>query len=186
MSIKKYTILFSEKGGAHEFAKTVQKNKGKKHVDYRVGTKAESYFQAHSKEMVADFRTNNPNVKRSPKKIKEMFIESVQATKVLNAGMTTDEAIRKVRYSRTYMSKDKQKIQSTRDSLKKFGFGLNQTKALQYSNNLRQSSDRYTGEYIGTGKYAGNIVIILHGVNGQSIGLGFDYNPELLKQLGLM
>ena len=186
MSIKKYTILFSEKGGAHEFAKTVQKNKGKKHVDYRVGTKAESYFKAHSKEMVADFRTNNPNVKRSPKKIKEMFIESVQATKVLNAGMTTDEAIRKVRYSRTYMSKDKQKIQSTRDSLKKFGSGLNQTKALQYSNNLRQSSDRYTGEYIGTGKYAGNIVIILHGVNGQSIGLGFDYNPELLKQLGLM
>ena len=186
MSIKKYTILFSEKGGAHEFAKTVQKNKGKKHVDYRVGTKAESYFKAHSKEMVADFRINNPNVKRSPKKIKEMFIESVQATKVLNAGMTTDEAIRKVRYSRTYMSKDKQKIQSTRDSLKKFGFGLNQTKALQYSNNLRQASDRYTGEYISTGKYAGNIVIILHGVNGQSIGLGFDYNPELLKQLGLM
>ena len=186
MSIKKYTILFSEKGGAHEFAKTVQKNKGKKHVDYRVGTKAESYFKAHSKEMVADFRTNNPNVKRSPKKIKEMFIESVQATKVLNAGMTTDEAIRKVRYSRTYMSKGKQKIQSTRDSLKKFGFGLNQTKSLQYSNDLRQSSDRYTGEYIGTGKYAGNIVIILHGVNGQSTGVGFDYNPELLKQLGLM
>ena len=186
MSIKKYTILFSEKGGAHEFAKTVQKNKGKKHVDYRVGTKAESYFKAHSKEMVADFRTNNPNVKRSPKKIKEMFIESVQATKVLNAGMTTDEAIRKVRYSRTYMSKGKQKIQSTRDSLKKFGFGLNQTRALQYSNNLRLSSDRYTGEYIATGKYAGNIIIILHGVNGQSTGLGFDYNPELLKQLGLM
>lgn len=179
-------MLFSEKGGAHEFAKSVQKNKGKKHVDYRVGTKAESYFKAHSKEMLADFRTNNPNVKRSPKKIKEMFIESVQATKVLNAGMTTDEAIRKVRYSRTYMSKDKQKIQSTRDSLKKFGFGLNQTKALQYSNNLRQASDRYTGEYIATGKYAGNIVIILHGVNGKSIGLGFDYNPELLKQLGLM
>ena len=100
--------------------------------------------------------------------------------------MTTDEAIRKVRYSRTYMSKSKQKIQSTRDSLKKFGFGLNQTKALQYSNDLRQSSDRYTGEYIGTGKYAGNIVIILHGVNGQSTGVGFDYNPELLKQLGLM
>ena len=179
-------MLFSEKGGAHEFAKTVQKNKGKKHVDYRVGTKAESYFKAHSKEMVADFRINNPNVKRSPKKIKEMFIESVQATKVLNAGMTTDEAIRKVRYSRTYMSKGKQKIQSTRDSLKKFGFGLNQTRALQYSNDLRYSSDRYTGEYISTGKYAGNIVIILHGVNGQSTGLGFDYNPELLKQLGLM
>ena len=186
MSIKKYTMLFSEKGGAHEFAKTVQKNKGKKHVDYRVGTKAESYFKAHSKEMVADFRTNNPNVKRSPKKIKEMFIESVQATKVLNAGMTTDEAIRKVRYSRTYMSKGKQKIQSTRDSLKKYGFGLNQTRALQYSNDLRQSSDRYTGEYISTGKHAGNVVIIVHGVNGQSMGLGFNYNPEILKQLGLM
>ena len=77
-------------------------------------------------------------------------------------------------------------IESTRLTLKQFGIGLNQTRSLQYSAELRKSGEGYTGEYISTGKYAGNIVIIMHGVNGQGIGLGFDYKPELLKQLGLM
>ncbi len=188
MSIRKYYELFSEQGGAHQFRKDTVMRKGskKKHVDYKIGTKAESYFNDHKKEIVADFRAIHPNDKITPKEVKEAFIEAVMATKTLNAGMTTDEAIRKVRYSRNYMTKDKQKIQSTRDSLKKFGIGLNQTRALQYSNDLRQASDRYTGEYIATGKYAGNVVIIMHDENGNSVTLGFEYNPQILTQLGLM
>ena len=187
MSIKNYYKLFSEENGAHSFTTvTTKSGKTKKGIDYTLGRRAEIYFNNNKEAIVADWRIVHPDSKKRPYQIKEAFIEAVMATKALNVGLSTTDAIRKVRYSRNYMTGEKQMIESTRMSLKQFGIGLNKTRSLKYSAELRKSGDGYTGQYISTGKYAGNIVIIMHGVNGQSIGLGFDYNPELLKQLGLM
>lgn len=187
MSIKNYFKQFSEENGAHSYTTiTTKSGKTKKGLDYTLGRRAEIYFNNNKKEIVADWRIVHPDSKKKPYQIKEAFIEAVMATKALNVGLSTTDAIRKVRYSRNYMAGEKQMIESTRMTLKQFNIGLNQTRALKYSKDLRKSDERYTGEYISTGKYAGNIVIIMHGVNGLSTGLGFDYNPELLKQLGLM
>ena len=187
MSIKSYYNQFADENGAHSYTTvTTKSGKTKKVIDYKVSRSAEAYFDKNKESIVADWRIVHPDSKKRPYQIKEAFIEAVRVTKALNVGLSTPDAIRKVRYSRNYMTGEKQMIESTRLTLKQFGIGLNQTRSLKYSADLRKSGDGYTGQYISTGKYAGNIVIITHGVNGQSIGLGFDYNPELLKQLGLM
>ena len=187
MSIKSYYNQFADENGAHSYTTvTTKSGKTKKVIDYKVSISAEAYFNKNKESIVADWRTVHPDSKKKPYQIKEAFIEAVRVTKALNVGLETKDAIRKVRYSRNYMTGERSMIESTRLTLKQFGIGLNQTRSLQYSADLRKSGDGYTGQYISTGKYAGNIVIITHGVNGQSIGLGFDYNPELLKQLGLM
>lgn len=185
MSVKSYYKQLSDE--AHSYTTiTTKSGKTKKVIDYRVTRSAEAYFNANKESIVADWRIVHPDSKKRPYQIKEAFIEAVRVTKALNVGLETKDAIRKVRYSRNYMTGEKQMIESSRISLKQFGIGLNQTRSLQYSAELRKAGEGYTGEYISTGKYAGNIVIIMHGVNGQSIGLGFDYKPELLKQLKLM
>lgn len=185
MSVKSYYKQLSEE--AHSYTTiTTKSGKTKKVIDYKVTRSAEAYFNKNKDSIVADWRTVHPDSKKRPYQIKEAFIEAVRVTKALNVGLETADAIKKVRYSRNYMTSEKSMIESTRMSLKQFGIGLNQTRSLKYSAELRKSGDGYTGQYISTGKNAGNIVIIMHGVNGQSIGLGFDYNPELLKQLNLM
>lgn len=187
MSIKSYYQQFADENGAHSYTTvTTKSGKTKKVIDYKVSKSAEAYFNKNKESIVADWRAVHPDSKKKPYQIKEAFIEAVRVTKALNVGLDTKDAIRKVRYSRNYMSKGKQEIESTRMALKQFGIGLNQTRSLQYSAELRKAGDGYTGEYISTGKYAGNIVVIVHGANGQSIGLGFVYDPELLKQLKLM
>ena len=185
MSVKSYYKQLSEE--AHSYTTiTTKSGKTKKVIDYKVTRSAEAYFNKNKDSIVADWRTIHPDSKKRPYQIKEAFIEAVRVTKALNVGLETADAIKKVRYSRNYMTGEKSMIEYTRMSLKQFGIGLNQTRSLKYSAELRKSGDGYTGQYISTGKNAGNIVIIMHGVNGQSTGLGFDYNPELLKQLGLM
>lgn len=187
MSIKSYYNQFADENGAHSYTTvTTKSGKTKKVIDYKVSRSAEAYFNENKASIVADWRLVHPDSKKRPYQIKEAFIEAVRVTKALNVGLDTKDAIRKVRYSRNYMTGERSMIASTRLTLKQFGIGLNQTRSLKYSAELRKSGDGYTGQYISTGKYAGNIVIITHGVNGQSTGLGFDYNPELLKQLGLM
>lgn len=186
MSIKSYFKQFADENGAHSYTTiTTKSGKTKKVIDYRVTRSAEAYFNANKESIVADWRIVHPDSKKKPYQIKEAFIEAVRVTKALNVGLETKDAIRKVRYSRNYMSKGKQEIESTRMSLKQFGIGLNQTRSLKYSAELRKSADKYTGEYISTGKYAGNVVIIVHGVNGNSLGLAFEYNPQLIAQLKL-
>lgn len=187
MSIKSYYQQFSEENGAHSYTTvTTKSGKKKKVIDYKVSKSAESYFNEHKAAIVADWRTVHPDSKKRPYQIKEAFIEAVRVTKALNVGLETADAIRKVRYSRNYMNSERQLIESTRMSLKQFGIGLNQTRMLKYSKDLKKSSNKYTGTYISTGKYAGNIVIITNDDEGNSVSLGFEYNPELLKQLGLM
>ena len=187
MSIKSYYKQFSEENGAHSYTTTTTKSgKIKKVIDYKVSRSAESYFNEHKAEIVADWRTVHPDSKKRPYQIKEAFIEAVRVTKALNVGLETKDAIRKVRYSRNYMNGEKQMLESTRMALKDFEIGLNKTRSLKYSRDLRKSDDRYTGAYISTGKYAGNIVIITHDKDGNSTSLGFDYNPALLKELKLM
>lgn len=185
MSIKSYYKLLSDE--AHSYTTVTTKNgKTKKVIDYKLTRSAESYFNKNKASIVADWRTIHPNSKKRPYQIKEAFIEAVRVTKSLNVGLETADAIRKVRYSRNYMDGEKQMIESTRMSLKQFNIGLAQTRSLKYSKDLRKSDDRYPGTYISTGKYAGNIVIITNDDEGNSSSLGFEYNPELLKQLGLM
>lgn len=187
MSIKSYYKQFSEENGAHSYTTTTTKSgKKKKVIDYKVSKSAEAYFNKNKDSIVADWRTVHPNSKKRPYQIKEAFIEAVRVTKSLNVGLETADAIRKVRYSRNYMDGERQMLESTRMSLKEFEIGLNQTRSLKYSKDLRKSDERYTGAYISTGKNAGNIVIITHDEAGNSTSLGFEYNPELLKQLGLM
>lgn len=187
MSIKSYYQQFADENGAHSYTTvTTKSGKTKKVIDYKVSKSAEAYFNKNKESIVADWRTVHPDSKKKPYQIKEAFIEAVRVTKALNVGLDTKDAIRKVRYSRNYMSKGKQEIESTRISLKQFGIGLNQTRSLQYSAELRKAGDGYTGEYISTGKYAGNIVVIVHGANGQSTGLGFVYDPDTLIKLKLM
>ena len=186
MSVKSYYKQFADENGAHSYTTvTTKSGKTKKVIDYKVSRSAEAYFNEHKKEIVADWRTVHPDSKKRPYQIKEAFIEAVRVTKALNVGLETKDAIRKVRYSRNYMTGEKSMIESTRQALKQFNIGLKQTQSLKYSAELRKSADKYTGEYISTGKYAGNVVIILHGVNGQSIGLGFEYNPQLIAELKL-
>ena len=185
MSVKSYYKQLSEEAKYYTTV-TTKNGKKKKVIDYKVTRSAEAYFNKNKESIVADWRIVHPDSKKRPYQIKEAFIEAVKVTKALNVGLETKDAIKKVRYSRNYMTGEKSMIESSRLSLKQFGIGLNQTRSLQYSAELRKSGDGYTGEYISTGKYAGNIVIIMHGVNGLSTGLGFDYKPELLKQLGLM
>lgn len=187
MSIKSYYKQFSEENGAHSYTTVITRNgKKKKVLDYKVSKSAEAYFNKNKASIVADWRTIHPDSKKRPYQIKEAFIEAVRVTKALNVGLETADAIRKVRYSRSYMDRDKQLIESTRMSLKEFKIGLAQTRSLKYSKDLKKSSNKYTGTYISTGKYAGNIVIITNDDEGNSTSLGFEYNPELLKQLGLM
>lgn len=187
MSIKSYFKQFSEENGAHSYTTvTTKSGKTKKVLDYKVSRSAESYFNEHKKEIVADWRTVHPDSKKRPYQIKEAFIEAVRVTKALNVGLETADAIRKVRYSRNYMDGEKQKIQATRLALKEFKIDLRRTRSMKYSQAVRKSSDKYTGEYIATGKYAGNIVVITHDEAGNSTNLGFEYNPALLKELKLM
>ena len=187
MSIKSYYNQFADENGAHSYTTvTTKSGKTKKVIDYKVSRSAEAYFDKNKESIVADWRIVHPDSKKRPYQIKEAFIEAVRVTKALNVGLETKDAIRKVRYSRNYMTGEKQMIESTRLTLKQFGIGLNQTRALQYSAELRKSGDGYTGEYISTGKYAGNIVVIVHGANGQSTGLGFVYDPDTLIKLNLM
>lgn len=185
MSVKSYYQQLSEEAKYYTTV-TTKNGKKKKIIDYKVTRSAEAYFNKNKESIVADWRTIHPDSKKRPYQIKEAFIEAVRVTKALNVGLETKDAIKKVRYSRNYMTGEKSMIESSRLSLKQFGIGLNQTRSLQYSAELRKSGDGYTGEYISTGKYAGNIVIIVHGVNGNSLGLAFAYKPELLKQLNLM
>lgn len=187
MSIKSYFKQFSEENGAHSYTTvTTKSGKTKKVIDYKVSRSAESYFNEHKAQIVADWRTVHPDSKKRPYQIKEAFIEAVRVTKALNVGLETKDAIRKVRYSRNYMTGEKSMIESARLNLKQFNIGLKQTQSLKYSAELRKSGNGYTGEYISTGKYAGNIVIIVHGANGNSIGLAFVYDPDTLIKLKLM
>ena len=187
MSIKSYYKQFADENGAHSYTTiTTKSGKAKKVIDYKVSRSAESYFNEHKKEIVADWRTVHPDSKKRPYQIKEAFIEAVRVTKALNVGLETKDAIRKVRYSRNYMSGERSMIESTRLTLKQFNISLKQTQSLKYSKELRKAGDGYTGEYISTGKYAGNIVIIIHNANGQSTGLGFVYDPDTLIKLKLM
>lgn len=187
MSIKSYFKQFSEENGAHSYTTvTTKSGKLKKVIDYKVSRSAESYFNENKAQIVADWRTVHPDSKKRPYQIKEAFIEAVRVTKALNVGLETKDAIRKVRYSRNYMAGEKAMIESTRLTLKQFNIGLKQTQSLKYSQELRKSGDGYTGEYISTGKYAGNIVVIVHGANGASTGLGFVYDPDTLIKLKLM
>ena len=186
MSIKSYYNQFADENGAHSYTTVATKSgKTKKVIDYKVSLSAEAYFNKNKASIVADWRLVHPDSKKRPYQIKEAFIEAVRVTKALNVGLETKDAIRKVRYSRNYMTGEKSMIESTRQALKQFNIGLKQTQSLKYSAELRKSADKYTGEYISTGKYAGNVVIIMHGVNGQSIGLGFEYNPQLIAELKL-
>ena len=187
MSVKSYYQQFADENGAHSYTTiTTKSGKAKKVIDYKVSISAEAYFNKHKKEIVADWRTVHPDSKKRPYQIKEAFIEAVRVTKALNVGLETKDAIRKVRYSRNYMTGERAMIESTRLTLKQFNIGLKQTQSLKYSAELRKSGDGYTGEYISTGKYAGNIVVIVHGANGQSTGLGFVYDPDTLIKLKLM
>ena len=186
MSIKSYYNQFADENGAHSYTTvTTKSGKTKKVIDYKVSLSAEAYFNKNKASIVADWRLIHPDSKKRPYQIKEAFIEAVRVTKALNVGLETKDAIRKVRYSRNYMSGEKSMIESTRQALKQFNIGLKQTQSLKYSAELRKSADKYTGEYISTGKYAGNVVVIVHGVNGQSIGLDFEYNPQLIAELKL-
>lgn len=185
MSVKSYYKQLSEEANYYTTV-TTKSGKTKRVIDYRVTRSAEAYFNKNKDSIVADWRTVHPNSKKRPYQIKEAFIEAVKVTKALNVGLETADAIRKVRYSRNYMDGEKQMIESTRMSLKQFHIGLNQTRSLKYSAELRKSGDGYTGEYISTGKYAGNIVVIVHGANGASTGLGFVYDPDTLIKLKLM
>ena len=187
MSVKSYYKQFADENGAHSYTTvTTKSGKVKKVIDYKVSRSAEAYFNEHKKEIVADWRTVHPDSKKRPYQIKEAFIEAVRVTKALNVGLETKDAIRKVRYSRNYMTGERSMIESTRLTLKQFNIGLKQTQSLKYSKELRKAGDGYTGEYISTGKYAGNIVVIVHGANGQSTGLGFVYDPDTLIKLKLM
>ena len=187
MSIKSYYKQFADENGAHSYTTvTTKSGKTKKVIDYKVSRSAEAYFNKNKASIVADWRTIHPDSKKKPYQIKEAFIEAVRVTKALNVGLDTKDAIRKVRYSRNYMTGEKSMIESTRLTLKQFNIGLKQTQSLKYSKELRKAGDGYTGEYISTGKYAGNIVVIVHGANGQSTGLGFVYDPDTLIKLKLM
>lgn len=187
MSIKSYYKQFADENGAHSYTTvTTKSGKTKKVIDYKVSRSAEAYFNKNKASIVADWRTIHPDSKKKPYQIKEAFIEAVRVTKALNVGLETEDAIRKVRYSRNYMTGEKSMIESTRLTLKQFNIGLKQTQSLKYSKELRKAGDGYTGEYISTGKYAGNIVVIVHGANGQSTGLGFVYDPDTLIKLKLM
>ena len=186
MSIKSYYNQFADENGAHSYTTvTTKSGKTKKVIDYKVSRSAEDYFNKNKASIVADWRLVHPDSKKRPYQIKEAFIEAVRVTKALNVGLETKDAIRKVRYSRNYMTGERSMIESARLTLKQFGIGLNQTRSLQYSAELRKSGDGYTGQYISTGKYAGNVVIIMHGVNGQSIGLGVEYKHQLIAELKL-
>ena len=187
MSIKSYYNQFADENGAHSYTTvTTKSGKTKKVIDYKVSRSAEAYFNKNKASIVADWRTIHPDSKKKPYQIKEAFIEAVRVTKALNVGLETEDAIRKVRYSRNYMTGEKSMIESTRLTLKQFNIGLKQTQSLKYSKELRKAGDGYTGEYISTGKYAGNIVVIVHGANGQSTGVGFVYDPDTLIKLKLM
>lgn len=185
MSVKSYYKKISEEAKFYTTT-TTKSGKTKRVIDYKVTRSAESYFNKNKASIVADWKIVHPNSKKRPYQIKEAFIEAVKVTKALNVGLETADAIRKVRYSRNYMNGEKQMIESTRMSLKQFNIGLAQTRSLKYSKDLRESGDGYTGEYISTGKYAGNIVVIVHGANGASTGLGFVYDPNTLIKLKLM